>query len=216
MINILVVSDITLYKEALSGFLEEQNAVSVVGSASSAIEAFDEVSQSEADVVLIDMTMPESLEVAEKIVATFPQIKIVALLLVENEESIFSCARVGITGYVTREASLEQLINTVLNVANGELYCPRRIAASLFFKLNTLKKADDTLDNGEKDVEMSTIQASLTNREKQISQLIVEGFSNKLIARKLTIEVSTVKNHVHNILSKTGFQKRTQLVGLFS
>jgi len=215
MISVLIVSDIRLYREGLAEILDRDTSLSVSGIAHTINHVIKEICLNSPDVVLLDMTMIASCEVIDGIISSYPSTKLVALAVTEDEDTILACAKAGIAGYVSREASIEQLVNTVCGVVEGELYCPRRIAASLFHKLKSPHNLSDTSHT-------PTVQHSankkmvtlLTQREKQIAEQLTNGLSNKQIARNLSIELSTVKNHVHNILVKMGVGSRMQAASM--
>lgn len=211
MIRVVIVSDIKFYREGLDLILGREELISVVGTAHNVEHAVATIHKCSPDVVLIDMTILTCSEAVGYVASSCPGTKIIVLAVTEDEDTILACAKAGIAGYVSREASIEQLVNTVCGVVEGELYCPRKIAASLFNKVRHLSTSIDIdlmLPNENTDVTKLT---SLTSRERQVASLVSEGLSNKEIARKLVIEVSTVKNHVHNILAKMGFHNRIQV-----
>lgn len=214
MISLVMVSDIRLYREALGELLDDNNQIHVIGTAIDTESALQLIQQCTPEIVLLDMTMLESCNLIQQINPVSPNTKIVALAMAEDEDSILTCAKAGITGYVSRDASLEQLICTVQGVANGELYCPRKITASLFHKLKSLSDSVEVEAKTATEQPVESKISLLTQRERQIIQLITEGLSNKQIARQLMIEVSTVKNHVHNILSKMDVHSRMQLINI--
>lgn len=215
MIRLVIVSDVRIYREGLSDIIDRHNEVSVVGTAHNDEHAVQVIHDCAPDVVLIDMTMIASREVISHITTSCLNTSMVALAITEDEESILACAKAGIAGYVSRDASITQLINTVCAAVEGELHCPSNIASILF---NNIRYADETDSKKSenrplyKDVSKLTL---LTRREKQIALLLSDGFTNKQIAHKLIIEVSTVKNHVHNILTKIGVHSRFQAAQLF-
>lgn len=212
MINLLIVSDIRFYREGLEENLERHGSIKVVGTTCDIEHTISEISSNAPDVVLIDMTLISSNEIVERLTSSCPGVKFIALAVTEDEDTILACAKAGVLGYVTREASIDQLINTVCGVVKGEIYCPRHIAASLFHKLKSISKASRESENTIEKQPSNQLKVSLTKREKQIAEFLLEGLSNKQIAQNLTIEVSTVKNHVHNILSKIGVHSRAQAV----
>jgi two-component system, NarL family, nitrate/nitrite response regulator NarL len=121
----------------------------------------------------------------------------VAFAVDEVEEDLLACAEVGVAGFVGRDASVEELLDAVASAQRGELHCPPRLASLMFHRLTAL-------------VGGGTDRLSLTSRQIQIVRLIEAGLSNKEIARQLSIEVSTVKNHVHNVLGKLRVNHRWQ------
>lgn len=212
MIRVEIVSDIRLYREGLAEILDREGSISVCGIAYTVNNAIKEIKDNSPDVVILDMTMASSCDAINCIVSSYPKIKLVVLSVTEDEDTILSCAKAGVAGYLSREASIQELVYTVCGVVDGEIYCPRRIAASLFHKLKSLSN-DKEVCTSTKPLKFDDSRAVfLTKREKQIASLISDGLSNKQIARSLTIEVSTVKNHVHNILNKMGVNNRVQAV----
>lgn len=220
MITIVVVSDIKIYCEGLGHILAGTRSINVIDSVGSSTAAIRRIAESKPDVVLLDMTMAASCDLAQHISRLSGHTNIVALAIPNDENNIMRCAEAGITGYVLREASIHELIEAVMEAANGRCYCPQKIAACI------LKKVQDAAGSmrhkhlapsrsAHPSVPVpSSLPTRLTRREQEISTLLSEGLSNKQIARDLSIEVSTVKNHVHNILVKLEASSRGQVVSL--
>jgi DNA-binding NarL/FixJ family response regulator len=125
------------------------------------------------------------------------------------------CAEAGVTCYVPREASVNELVEAMREAAKGECYCPPKIAACIIKKLQSLMlsaKNKYMTSSGPRPLRGSANkrQTCLTQREQQIARMLVVGLSNKQIARNLFIEVSTVKSHVHNVLVKLEVKSRSQ------
>jgi len=215
MIKIIIFSDIRIYCEGLSQILSRLDALEVVGAESKLDGAVSKVEKLMPHVVLLDMTMPGSCGMARQLIQLYPYIKIVALAVPEVENNVIKCAEAGICSYVAREASIDELIQTVISAKEGKFCCPPKIAAFLFNNIQHLAcmAKEGYLYNSSQQHEISL--AELTRREKQILSLMADGFSNKQIASTLVIEVSTVKNHVHNILVKLGVHSRVRAVSLF-
>ncbi len=213
MIKVIVISDIKIYCEGLSQILSNIDPIKVVGAENNIEDAISKIKQEAPDVILLDMTMAGSCGMAQRLMRICNDAKIVALAVPEDEKNIIKCAEVGIAGYVAREASLDELIETVIGAKKGEFRCPPNIAAYIFKTVQSIAlsaknrylpeaiHSDEWLSGG-----------GLTRRERQIVSLLADGLSNKQISRNLTIEVSTVKNHVHNILVKLDVKNRTQAV----
>jgi DNA-binding NarL/FixJ family response regulator len=125
---------------------------------------------------------------------------VIAFAIGDEEQDAILCAEAGAAGYVSREASVEDLVSTIVRVAEGEFPCTPRIAALLAQRVSSLAASRDE----------NALATSLTAREREVLRLVDEGLSNKEIARQLGIGVSTVKNHVHNILDKTQASGRGQ------
>jgi two-component system, NarL family, nitrate/nitrite response regulator NarL len=120
---------------------------------------------------------------------------------------VIACAEAGISGYVTREATLADLVATIERTTRGEAVCPPAVTASLLERIAVLANARR---------DRPPLLDQLTNREAEIVRLIELGMSNKEIASTLCIAVPTVKNHVHNVLSKLNLQRRRDLTGYLS
>jgi len=198
MIRILIVAAIRLYREGLAEMLADESSVVVVATAAGADEAVRALRQHEPDIVLLDMAIPDNTWVVRALVAAVPGTRVVALAVPEAEDEVLACAEAGVAGYVTREGSVEDVVAAVESVARGEVLCSPRMAATLMQRVATL-----ALERSP-----ASIESRLTARELEILDLIDQGLSNKEIARKLTIELSTVKNHVHSILEKLNVSRR--------
>jgi DNA-binding NarL/FixJ family response regulator len=198
MIRALLVADIRLYREGLAEILSRTRLLEVVGTASSLEEAFTVARDSRPDVVLIDTAMPGSLTAIGIIVSATPGVNVVALGVPDNEADVITCAEAGVSGYVFRDSSLKDLIEAVKAVVRGELRCSPQMARSLLRHVKALAAAR----SGEVPC------PHLTRREIEIAELLDHGLSNKEIASRLCIEVSTVKNHVHSILEKLNASRR--------
>ena len=214
MINVILISDIKIYCEGLSQVLANTEPMNVIGAVNNLDAAITLIQNSPPDVVVQDMTMTGSCSLVQRISCMDPGIKIIALAVPYDESNIIKCAEAGITSYVPREASLDDLIAAVIGAEKGECYCPPKIAALLFSKIQHLARCakETCLPDSSRMHDLHI--TDLTRREQQILNLMADGLSNKHISKALVIEVSTVKNHVHNILVKLDVQSRAQAVSL--
>ena len=202
---LLIVSDVRLYREGMVRILENQPSVETVGTAATISHALESVEKLRPEVALVDIAMRESLSAIKRLAVDCNGLKVLALAVSEFDEEIIACAEAGISGYVTREASVEELVRSIEAARAGELPCSPKIAASLLRRVSTLARASwetEPLEN-------------LTPREMGILRELEKGLSNKLIARELQIEVATVKNHVHNIFEKLKVHSRAEAVARF-
>jgi DNA-binding NarL/FixJ family response regulator len=184
MIRILVVCDIRIYREGLAHALEQAKGFHVEGAVDHVEAAAQLAGEVQPDVVLLDMGMPGS--------------RVVALCVPETEDQVIACIDAGVSSYLSQDASLEDLVRVVETTARGEAVCSPKMIASLFREL--ARRGSD--------IEPDAANGPLTSREREILALIDRGLSNREIARALHIAVSTVKNHVHNILAKRGVHRR--------
>ena len=204
-IQVFIVADTRLYREGLAHALARYEDVLVAGSAGEGESALAGISALRPEIVLLDMAMLESAATVRAIRAAGSQTRVVALAVPETERHVVACAEAGIAGYVPREASLDYLVATLRSVTGGEMVCSPRIAAGLLRRVAALA-AEQAPEPALRE---------LTAREAQILALIDEGLSNKEIARRLYIEVATVKNHVHNILEKLQVSRRGEAAARF-
>ena len=200
-ISVLVAAEVCFYREGLALFLEQHPSITVLGTAITRHDTIDMVRAQRPDVVLLDMSMPDSLDAVRTVGSLDRPPYVVALAVWETEREVIACAEAGIAGYVPREGSLNDLVRTIESVARGELIVSPRMAASLMRRVATLASATAA---GLRAVE-------LTMREREIVQLIEQGLSNKQLAARLGIEIATAKNHVHNILDKLQINRRGQI-----
>jgi len=150
--------------------------------------------------VLVDVTQGVDLWDVRAIAAEWPNVALIAIGLKEQRQEVIDCGRAGYSGYVSRDASVDELSRTLHEIVAGRLECPPEITSGL---LRALFRA--THDKEEFDREQE-----LTRRESEVLELLGGGFSNKEIADKLCLSVATVKHHVHHVLEKLNLERRAQ------
>jgi two-component system, NarL family, nitrate/nitrite response regulator NarL len=197
-IRVLVASDLRLYREGLAASLAADERVDFVATAASASEALAVAEEHCPQVVLLATEMNAALEYVRPL--AIGGARVLALAVRDDEEDVVACAEAGVAGYITRDASLEDVVAAVETAACGEAPCSPRIVASLLDRLAANAAAPPVARPN-----------PLTYREREIVALIDEGLSNKQIAGRLTIGLSTVKNHVHHILEKLQIERRTDV-----
>lgn len=206
MVPIMVVADHRLFGESLSLVLAGFEPFTVTTVTGHTEEAMQKVKECPPDIVLVDVRLPDkkALALTKQLTQELPTVKVLMLGVTEIEADIWECVEAGASGYVSREASLDELLRAIELVARGETLCSPQIAHSMFSRLSKLVRAA-----GEDEATEPTI---LSTRETEILQLIAEGWSNKQIANHLFLSLYTVKNHVHNILKKLRVQRRLEAV----
>lgn len=199
-VHVMVIAEVRLYREGLGSSLAGRKNISVVGLAATRDEALDLIESSRPEVVVLDMTTRDSLQIVRSINGTARPVKILAFGIEGLEREILACAEAGVAGYVYCQASMDELVAAIESVVRGELLCPPRMAAILLRRLSSLASGGkEPSDN-----------PNLTAREHEVIMLIDGRFSNKEIAQRLHIEVATVKNHVHSILGKLNATNRAE------
>lgn len=190
-ISVLIANPIRLYAEGLARLLARETGFELKGTTTNADSLVVEARSLKPDIILLDRELSDSLTIIKTLLEVAPSSRTIALALVDDESSILKFAEAGVSGFVTRGKSYEELLLTIRSVAKGELICTPRIAAMLLRRVGSAG-SDTSVDLDR-----------FTPREIQIINLIDQGLSNKEIAFQLNIEISTVKNHVHHIIEKS-------------
>jgi two-component system nitrate/nitrite response regulator NarL len=193
--RVAIITNIRLYREGLADLLARRG-FEVVATAADGRAAVDCVRRALPDVAVLDMAMLDSATTVRALVDVSPAVRVLAVAVPETERHVLACVEAGVVGYVPRDGSLDDLTAALQRVVRGEVVCSPKIAASLLRRVAEL--AARPRPSAER----------LTAREVEILDLIGRGFSNKEIAGRLCIELSTVKNHVHNILRKLQVRRR--------
>lgn len=202
--TVIVVAETRLYREGVAGLLAAQQDLQVVGTAGTVRRGLSLIAALHPNVVLLDIEIENGIAAAREICNPVPQTKIIALAIEDKTAQIVSCAEAGVTGFITHEGSLDDLLDTIRFACSGELRCSPRIAAALAKRVARLARHPSTAMGVQ----------YLTAREMEVIRLIEQGLSNKEIARQMCIGVTTVKNHVHHILNKLNVHSRGQAAAL--
>jgi len=199
-VRLVIASDVRLYREGLAASLSQESALLIVGAVSRMSEALVLAREAAPDVMLIDVALPSCLELVQVLRGISPAVKTVAFAVQDADREVLACAEAGMSGFVHRDASIGELVATLTSVVRGELPCSPQIAGALFRRVGAL--------SAERDRHSEKPHTPLTQREREILPLIDAGLSNKEIAARLSIEMATVKNHVHHILAKLRVARR--------
>ncbi len=197
-IRVVIVVGVRLYREGVSAAFRRQADFDLVAIGSDAADAAELVSAHGADVALLDLSGHDGPQVVRAVRAAREGVRVVILGIDERAEHVVPLLEAGAAGYVTREASLHELLNVSRCAVDGEALCSPRVVAALAARLADLARERSG----------PSAVGDLTAREREIVGLIDRGMSNKQIARQLCIEVPTVKNHVHHVLAKLRVERR--------
>jgi two-component system, NarL family, nitrate/nitrite response regulator NarL len=199
-LRVLVVSDVRLVREGLSSILARESGVDVV-SAVDVVNAQALSARLRPDVVLFDAARQGSVADVRALVASVPHAKVVAFGVKDAGDEILALAAAGTAGYVSDSAESSDVVNVLERLMRDELVCSPRAAASLYRQVAQLAQpASPAHGDG--------CTSLLSRRELQIAHLIDHGLTNKQIARRLGIEATTVRNHVHNMCEKLKVHRR--------
>jgi DNA-binding NarL/FixJ family response regulator len=191
---------VRLYADGLVHALDADHRFSAAGAAEHPRTALQVIAglPRAPDVALLDLALDGGASAGRVLVANLRRTRTVALAVREVDDEVVAWAEAGVDAMVTRGATLEQLCQAIEGVVRGEAHCSPRTTAALLRRV--AGTAPRPTEPG---------RAVLTERETEIAELVALGMSNKEIASALTIELSTVKNHVHHVLAKLGATSRT-------
>jgi two-component system nitrate/nitrite response regulator NarL len=199
--KVFIVSNVRLYRDGMSVMLARTPRISVAGAA--AWEGAEALHPDlYPDIVLLDATVPDLSSVARCIIRSMPDSKIVAFALGHLETEALICAEAGISAFVGQDASARELIIAIDQARRGEFAISARFTSILLERVAELSR---------RSIPATPLAKALTHREQQILPLIERGMSNKEIARVLSIEAATIKNHIHNILEKMQLRRRGEI-----
>jgi DNA-binding NarL/FixJ family response regulator len=203
-IRVLLAEDHTLVRQGFRRILEDDPKITVVGEASTGLEAIDQCKTLKPDVVVMDLSMPElgGLEATAEILKADPEIKIVILSMYSNQAYIRKAFELGAKGYILKNAIEVDLNRAIKALSEGEAYFSPGISHIVLESLKTGSFRDTPQDPYER----------LTLREKEVLQLIAGGKSNKEIAVLLNISVNTVAVHRARVMDTLGFHRTAELV----
>jgi two-component system, NarL family, response regulator LiaR len=195
-IKVMIVDDHPLVRHGIKTVFEAYDDILLVAEAENGREAIKMCEKYMPDVVLMDIIMPvlDGVEATEQIIKNWPDVKIITLTSFNDEDLIRKSLKAGAVSYILKNISGAKLIKTIKDVYKGKLALSSQATKILLSELR--EPLDETI--------------KLTEREKEILALIVEGLSNKQIAERLFLSNSTIQFHVSNILSKLGVSKRTE------
>lgn len=202
-IKVLLAEDHTLVRKGLRALLDEAEEIEVVAEASDGREAVVKVEAVRPDVVLMDISMPllSGLEATRQICERFPDASVLILTVHSNEEYILQALRAGAVGYLLKEAAPTDLIRAIKVVHSGDAFLSPSISRSVI--RDYVEKTD--LLSGE------TSFDRLTNREREVLQLIAEGHTIKEIATHLTISEKTARTHRQHLMDKLDIHSTAEL-----
>jgi DNA-binding NarL/FixJ family response regulator len=198
VIRILIADDHTLFREGLVALMDSVPEIEVVATVEDGHQAIEAAANLQPDVILMDLQMPgiNGIEATRQIIQTSPHIGVIVVTMFEDDDSVFAAMRAGARGYILKGADQNDMIRAIQAVARGEALFGPSIATRLmnYFTAPSQPQAFP----------------ELTEREREILELIAQGLNNPEIAESLTISLKTVRNHVSNIFNKMQVTDRVQ------
>lgn len=199
--RILLVDDHEVVRLGLKALLDHHHQFEVIGEASTAKEAIEQVSQIHPDIVLMDIRLPgtSGIEACEEIVKQFPDTRVVMLTSYAEDEMLFSAIRAGASGYILKQIGGEDLVRALESVGRGEALLDPAVTQRVFQEVRRAVKEEE-----------ASAFANLSQQERHVLLLVSEGKTNREIAKSLFLGEGTVRNYVSSILSKLGVSNRAE------
>ena len=202
-LRLLIADDHPAFRAGLRVLLESLDDFEVVGEVENGEQALDAAIELAPDVVVMDLQMPGlgGIEATRRLVTAAPHVRVLVLTMFEDESSVFAALRAGAHGYVLKGAGQQQLARAIAAVAAGE---------SIFSPAIAVRVIEFFSRSGASRIPLAFPE--LTDREREILDLIARGMANPEITRRLVLSPKTVRNHVSNILSKLQARDRSQAI----
>jgi len=203
MISVALIEDNRLVREGLVSLLNQTADFDVVASGPSGDPTL--LRDAHPQVILLDVGLwdDDSLRVAETVREQYPESKIIIMDLLPVHEDIVEFVNAGVSGFILKDATVEDLVSTIRSVADGAHVLPPAMTSSLFSQI-----AREAVSRG-RTAAMEDVR--MTSREREVIELIGDGLSNKEIAGRLNIAAHTVKSHVRNVMEKLALHTRLQI-----
>lgn len=207
MIRVMIADDQIIVREGLKKILSLDSEIEVVSEASNGYEVLQNLSKHIVDIILMDVRMPkmDGIKCSNLVKKDYPNIKIIILTTFNEDEYIFEGIDSGISGYLLKDSEIDYIIKSIKEAFNNKM----------MFDPSVTPKLVNALSNKSAKPNKAEILDLLTDREKDIVKLVVDGKSNSEISGILFISEGTVKNYISKILKKLKLQRRTQLSALF-
>ena len=201
-INLLIADDHTMFLQGIVSLLEQEPEINIVGKANNGIEALNIISTEEAiDLIILDISMPEmdGIELSKILKKEYPEIKILVLSTHSNVNIISRLIRIGVNGYLLKNAEKSELLEAIYSIIEGNNYFSEETEEKYLANQFKIEKQVSTL-------------TELSSREKEILILIAHEYNTAEIAEKTFISLNTVNTHRRNLLSKLNAKNTAGLV----
>ena len=205
-ISVLVIEDNRLLRDGISAMLSEQNDLRVIAAFGDCFKALQYLSGAQPDIVVLDLGLrnQNSLHVVKVLKSDYMNIKVIVMDLVPLQEDVLEFVQAGVSGFILKDATVEDFIGTIRAVADGNKILPPHLTESLFSQI-----VDQALNSTDQSKIIGSVK--MTKRERQVIDLVADGLTNKEIAQKLHLSTYTIKSHIHNILEKLALHTRVQI-----
>lgn len=208
MIRIVIADDHPIVRDGLRKLLKLEDDFEVVGEAGDGREVLDRVQELDPDVVLLDLRMPnlDGLSALQILQQSNKRTKVIVLTASEDKNEFVQAMKLGCSGIVLKQTAPELIVKSIRKVYGGEIWLDSNTTAAVMRQFSSPGDMPSSTGSGK-----SRERSPLSQREREIVQLVAQGFKNKEMAEKMFISEQTVKNHLHNIFDKLGVSDRLEL-----
>jgi two-component system response regulator NreC len=215
-IKLMLVDDHDVVRTGLRSFLETQPGFEVIAEAKNGLQALEKAREAQPDIVLMDITMPDmdGMEATLQLKKLYPDCQILVLTVHADKQYFMKMLSVGASGYITKQAAADELVAAIKAVAAGHVYLQPALARWLLEDYQQLAKGTTlpVLDKtSEKDKNAIGLDI-LSERERQVLELVGEGLNNQAIGMKLGLSPKTIARHRERIMKKLNMHSRTEMV----
>ncbi len=205
-IKILLIEDNRLLRDGLALMLKKQEDMNVVATVGNGENILSLMEKQKPNIMLLDLGLrnQNSLQIVKLSKQHFPETRIIVMDLIPLQADVFEFVQAGVSGFILKDANVTDFFKTIRTVYQGTKVLPPHLTGTLFSQIVEHAISGSSASVIDKSVRM-------TKREKQVVELIADGFTNKEIAQKLHLSPYTVKSHVHNILEKLALNTRVQI-----
>ena len=209
--RVLIADDHLFYREGVRALLGNAPDITIVGEAGSGDEAVARAAELQPDVILMDLKMPgmNGIDATRKILQTDPRVGVLVVTMFDDDDSVFAVMRAGARGYLLKDADQEELVRAITAVHRGEAIFSPAIARRMMNYFTGRQKSPGPTGV---QPEAAQVFSDLTDREREILELIAQGHNNMTIANRLVLSVKTVQNYVSSILSKLQVADRAEAI----
>ncbi len=202
-IRVLIADDHTLFRDGLRALLTSASDTELVGEAATGEEAIAQAALLQPDLIIMDLQMPvvNGIDATRQIIRTSPHVNILVVTMFDDDHSVFAAMQAGARGYILKGANHTEMLRAIRAVGSGEAIFSPAIATRLMDYFGNLRPKTST-----------PLFPELTEREREILQLIMQGYKNPEIAAQLVLSPKTVRNHITNILSKLQVADRAEAI----
>ena len=208
MIRVFLTDDHVVLRSGVRSLLSGHEGLEVVGEASNGLELLAQLPDTPADVVLMDINMPgmDGLETARQLHERYPEVRVLVLSMLASEEFIYQMLDAGASGYILKNAGLDEIVHGIRVVASGRQFLCTEVAFEMLTKLRTCQAGLTAA------VTKNSKPGGLSKRETEVLQLIAKGFTNGEIAEQLFTSKRTIETHRQNIIEKTQMRNTASLI----